>query len=100
VAGEFLAPYEARRMYVDLTTEELDTYTKCREEYRRFVSERGISHERPRRLPPLPVRGEQVRRRVGKAPGVPRAEAVVQAGRAEVQAARRAARRSTLPTAC
>jgi superfamily II DNA or RNA helicase len=43
VAGEFLAPYEARRVYVELTPEEEETYRTCREEYRRFVAERNIS---------------------------------------------------------
>jgi superfamily II DNA or RNA helicase len=47
VAGEFLAPYETRRIYVDLTEEEMQTYTNCREEYRRFVAERGISLSGP-----------------------------------------------------
>jgi superfamily II DNA or RNA helicase len=47
VAGEFLAPYVTRRLYVDLTPEELDTYTKCREEYRRFVADRGLSLSGP-----------------------------------------------------
>lgn len=47
VAGEFLAPYETRRIYVDLTPEEMQTYTACREEYRRFVSERNISFSGP-----------------------------------------------------
>ena len=43
VAGEFLAPYETRRVYIDLTPEEEETYRNCREEYRRFVAERNIS---------------------------------------------------------
>jgi superfamily II DNA or RNA helicase len=43
VAGEFLAPYESRRVYVDLTLEEMQTYTNCREEYRRFAADRNIS---------------------------------------------------------
>jgi len=47
VAGEFLAPYITRRMYVDLTPDELEAYTKCREEYRRFVAERNISLSGP-----------------------------------------------------
>src|SRR4029079_1861237 len=42
VAGEFLAPYETRRVYIDLTPEEQETYQRCREEYRRFVAERNI----------------------------------------------------------
>jgi superfamily II DNA or RNA helicase len=47
VAGEFLAPYETRRIYVDLSPEELQTYTNCREEYRRFVDDRRISLSGP-----------------------------------------------------
>ena len=47
VAGEFLAPYEARRVYVELTPEEEETYRTCREEYRRFVDERNISMSGP-----------------------------------------------------
>jgi superfamily II DNA or RNA helicase len=47
VAGEFLAPYQARRVFVDLTPEEQDRYQTCREEYRRFVAERGISMSGP-----------------------------------------------------
>jgi superfamily II DNA or RNA helicase len=47
VAGEFLAPYEARQTYIDLTPEEETTYRNCREEYRRFTAERGISMSGP-----------------------------------------------------
>ena len=47
VAGEFLAPYETRQVYVDLTPEEEQTYRNCREEYRRFVAERNISMSGP-----------------------------------------------------
>jgi superfamily II DNA or RNA helicase len=47
VAGEFLAPYEARRVFVDLTPEEEERYRTCREEYRNFVAERGISMSGP-----------------------------------------------------
>jgi len=43
VAGEFLAPYETRRLYVDLTPEEQETYFRCREEYRGFIAARNIS---------------------------------------------------------
>jgi len=46
-AGEFLAPYEARVVYVDLNTEEAETYAKCREEYKQFVAMRGISMSGP-----------------------------------------------------
>jgi superfamily II DNA or RNA helicase len=47
VAGEFLAPYETRRIFIDLTPEEETTYRNCREEYRRFVSDRNISLSGP-----------------------------------------------------
>jgi superfamily II DNA or RNA helicase len=47
VAGEHLAPYETRRLFVDLTPEEEETYRNCREEYKRFTSERGISMSGP-----------------------------------------------------
>jgi superfamily II DNA or RNA helicase len=47
VAGEFLAPYETRRVYIDLTAEEEATYKNCREEYRKFVSDRGINMSGP-----------------------------------------------------
>jgi len=47
VAGEFLAPYETKQVYVDLTLEEEESYRNCREEYRRFVSERNISMSGP-----------------------------------------------------
>lgn len=47
VAGEFLAPYETRRVYIDLIPEEEERYRLCREEYRRFVAERNISMSGP-----------------------------------------------------
>lgn len=47
VAGEFLAPYETRRVYVELTQEEEETYRNCREEYRKFAADRGISMSGP-----------------------------------------------------
>ncbi len=47
VAGEFLAPYEARRMFVELTPQEEERYRTCREQYRQFVSDRGISMSGP-----------------------------------------------------
>ncbi|OWK38006.1 DEAD/DEAH box helicase family protein [Fimbriiglobus ruber] len=43
LSGEYLAEYRTKRVYVDLTPEEEDAYRKAREEYRRFVAERGIS---------------------------------------------------------
>ena len=43
VAGEFLAPYETRRIFVDLTPEEEETYRNCREEYKKFAADRGFS---------------------------------------------------------
>lgn len=42
-AGEFLAPYEARRVFVDLTSEEEERYRNCREEYKNFAADRGIN---------------------------------------------------------
>jgi superfamily II DNA or RNA helicase len=47
VAGEHLAPYETRRMFVDLTAEEAETYRACREEYKKFTEERRISMSGP-----------------------------------------------------
>jgi superfamily II DNA or RNA helicase len=47
VAGEFLAPYEAHRVYVNLTPEEQQRYEKCRETYKQFVASRGISMSGP-----------------------------------------------------
>jgi superfamily II DNA or RNA helicase len=43
LAGEFLAEYRTVRQYVDLTAEEQERYQQARDEYRRFVEERGIS---------------------------------------------------------
>jgi superfamily II DNA or RNA helicase len=89
VAGEFLAPYEARRVFVDLTQEEEETYRRCREEYKNFAADRGINMSRHGRVPPVPVRGEQDARRVQGDPRVPRAEAHRAGRQREVQAARR-----------
>ena len=47
VAGEFLAPYEAKKMFIDLTPEEAERYRTCREEYRAFAADRGISMSGP-----------------------------------------------------
>jgi superfamily II DNA or RNA helicase len=46
-AGDHLAPYETRRVFIDLTPEEEESYRNCREEYRKFVSERGINMNGP-----------------------------------------------------
>jgi superfamily II DNA or RNA helicase len=46
-AGDHLAPYETRRMFVDLTAEEEETYRACREEYKKFTAERGINMSGP-----------------------------------------------------
>lgn len=47
-AGEgFLAPYEARKVFVELSPQETETYVKCREEYKQFVASRGISMSGP-----------------------------------------------------
>jgi superfamily II DNA or RNA helicase len=43
LAGDFLADYRTERLYVELSPEEQERYTKAREQYRRFVDERGIS---------------------------------------------------------
>ena len=43
LAGEFLAEYRTERLYVELTPDEQERYEKAREQYRRFVEERGIS---------------------------------------------------------
>jgi superfamily II DNA or RNA helicase len=43
LAGDFLAEYVTQRLYVDLPPDELERYTQCRETYRRFLAERGIS---------------------------------------------------------
>ena len=47
VAGEFLAPYEARQLFIDLTPEEGERYTAAREVYRGFIADRGISLSGP-----------------------------------------------------
>jgi superfamily II DNA or RNA helicase len=47
VAGEFLAPYEARRVYVELTAEEEERYRTCREIYKQFILDRGINMSGP-----------------------------------------------------
>ena len=46
-AGDNLAPYETRRLYIDLTPEEEATYKTCREEYRKFASENGVVWSSP-----------------------------------------------------
>lgn len=43
LAGEFLAEYRTERRYVELTAEEKTRYDQARDQYRRFVDERGIS---------------------------------------------------------
>ena len=47
LAGDFLADYRTERLYVELSPEEQERYTKVREQYRRFVDERGISFGGP-----------------------------------------------------
>src|SRR5207248_9483596 len=47
LSGEYLAEYQTRRMYVELTDEETDRYKRCREEYRQFIVSRGISLNGP-----------------------------------------------------
>jgi superfamily II DNA or RNA helicase len=47
VAGEYLAPYQVRRVYVELTAEEQARYQQCRELYRRFISDHNLSLSSP-----------------------------------------------------
>lgn len=47
MSGEYLAPYRTEVVPIELTPEEEANYRKCREEYRRFVAERGISVSGP-----------------------------------------------------
>jgi superfamily II DNA or RNA helicase len=47
LAGDFLAEYHTERLYVELSPEEEERYRKAREQYRRFVDERGISFGGP-----------------------------------------------------
>jgi superfamily II DNA or RNA helicase len=43
LAGDFLAEFTTERLYVDLSAEELERYNLCRETYKRFLFDRGIS---------------------------------------------------------
>ena len=43
LSGEYLAEYQTKREFIDLTPEELEDYQKQREVYREFVTSRGIS---------------------------------------------------------
>jgi superfamily II DNA or RNA helicase len=43
LAGQYLAEYEARRVYVDLAPEEQERYQRARDHYRGFVEARGIA---------------------------------------------------------
>jgi superfamily II DNA or RNA helicase len=43
LSGDYLAEYRTERVYVDLTPDEAERYRECREIYRRFVTDRGIS---------------------------------------------------------
>jgi superfamily II DNA or RNA helicase len=47
LAGDFLAEFTTKRLYVDLSPEELERYNLCRETYRRFLFDRGISLSGP-----------------------------------------------------
>src|SRR5438309_3863956 len=47
LAGDFLADYRTERLYVELSPEEQERYRQAREQYRRFVDERGISFGGP-----------------------------------------------------
>ncbi len=43
LAGDFLAEYQAVRLYVELSAEEQQCYQQARDQYRRFVDEKRIS---------------------------------------------------------
>jgi superfamily II DNA or RNA helicase len=43
LAGEFLAEYRTRQLFVDLSPEEQERYQQARLQYRTFVEERGIA---------------------------------------------------------
>ena len=42
LSGEYLAQYRTQRCYVELTPDEMERYTKHRDEYRRFLATSGI----------------------------------------------------------
>src|SRR5262245_12905808 len=50
LAGDYLAEYRTQRLYVDLAPAELERYQHCRETYRRFLADRGISLSGPHGL--------------------------------------------------
>jgi superfamily II DNA or RNA helicase len=43
LAGDYLAEYRTRQLWVDLSPEEEECYRRAREQYRNFVEERGIA---------------------------------------------------------
>ncbi|MGL4423904.1 MAG: DEAD/DEAH box helicase family protein, partial [Gemmataceae bacterium] len=43
LSGDYLAEYQTRRVYVELTEEEAEEYRICREAYRSYLTSRGIS---------------------------------------------------------
>jgi superfamily II DNA or RNA helicase len=47
LSGDHLAPYQTRVVAVDLLPDEDAEYRTCRDEYRRFVAERGLSLSGP-----------------------------------------------------
>jgi len=47
LSGDYLAEYRTERVYVDLSEEEEERYRTCREAYRRWVQDRGISMSGP-----------------------------------------------------
>ena len=47
LSGDHLAPYQTRVVAVDLSPEEEEEYRTCREAYRKFVADRGISLSGP-----------------------------------------------------
>jgi superfamily II DNA or RNA helicase len=47
LAGDFLAEFTTQRLFVDLSADELERYNQCREQYRCFLFDRGISLASP-----------------------------------------------------
>jgi len=43
LSGDFLAEYRTQRIFVDLSPEEEEQYRRCREQYKQFLSQAGIS---------------------------------------------------------
>lgn len=47
LSGEYLAEYETRKVFVELTAEEQDLYQRSRDFYRNFIQDRGINFSGP-----------------------------------------------------